>query len=174
MRVYRTFYEAINEMGRDLAEMGLDLGDNACQSELMNYGYMVTEPELVKGESNEIDFFNVEGVEIKPQILRVIRDLREDPASRRHYISTWDPHKGAVSGQGLPNTVGYHIVERDGRIHFTHHMRSCEFGASLKSAIEHAIGIFEHICSETQKARGRYTQFINSLYVYKKDLEGVF
>lgn len=182
MRVFSNFTDAWSEVARDLKEMGLDTGDNACQSELIDYGYMVTEPALAEIGSTKMlggydDFLNfaiAERLDTDKQVYNTIRELRQNSASRRLHISLWDPDKSTGGPQRPSRTLGYSFVERGGRLHITHLMRSCQFGPCFKDDVKVAYWLLQHICGQAQKVPGRYTHFINSLYVYKEDLEGVF
>lgn len=57
----------------------------------------------------------------------VIKQLKVDPGTRQAYLPIFFPEDtGATEGQRVPCTLGYHFIVRDGLLHMTYNMRSCE------------------------------------------------
>lgn len=117
-----------------------------------------------------------ERLAIQQQVYRVIRELKRNPLSRQLYISVWDPNQDAdrIGRRRVPCTLGYHIMERKGRVDITYLMRSCEFGTHFQNDVWLALRLMHFICEQTQKVPGRFSHFINSFHIYKKNVEGVF
>lgn len=57
----------------------------------------------------------------------VVEQLRRDPLTRQAYLPVWFPEDtGATEGQRVPCSLGYHFLQRDGRLHMQYNLRSCE------------------------------------------------
>jgi hypothetical protein len=54
--------------------------------------------------------------------------LSRSPYTRQAYLPVWFPEDtGAVSGERVPCSLGYHFIVRDGRLHVVYYIRSCDF-----------------------------------------------
>lgn len=57
----------------------------------------------------------------------VISLLWKDPLTRQAYLPIFFPEDtGSVRGQRIPCTLGYWFAQRNGYLHITYHMRSCD------------------------------------------------
>lgn len=144
----------------------LELGGNPSDGE--------TDVEELAEKTNDVALFSYtysERLAIRCQVFHIIRELRRNPTSRQLYISIWSPDQDAerIGRRRVPGTLGYHFVERSGRVHLTHLMRSCEFGTHFSNDVWLAIQLLHFICGQTGKTPGRYSHFINSFHVYKKN-----
>lgn len=113
-----------------------------------------------------------ERLAIRQQVFHIIRELRRDQASRQLYISIWDPNQDAerIGSRRVPRTLGYHFVERSGRVHLTHLMRSSEFSTHFSHDIWLATKLLYFVCDKAGKTPGRLAHFINSFHIYKKNV----
>jgi hypothetical protein len=58
----------------------------------------------------------------------VIQLLREHPLTRQAYMPVWFPEDtGAISGQRVPCSIGYHFIQRRGKLDLFYFIRSCDF-----------------------------------------------
>lgn len=58
----------------------------------------------------------------------VVQQLSRSPYTRQAYLPIWFPEDtGAVHRERVPCTLGYHFLIRQGRIHITYYIRSCDF-----------------------------------------------
>lgn len=58
----------------------------------------------------------------------VVRQLKIDPTTRQAYLPIWFPEDtGAVHGERVPCTLGYHFLIRGGHLQITYYIRSCDF-----------------------------------------------
>lgn len=58
----------------------------------------------------------------------VVNHLLGDPLSRQAYLPVWFPEDtGVVHGQRVPCSLGYHWILRNGYLHTTYYIRSCDF-----------------------------------------------
>lgn len=117
-----------------------------------------------------------ERLAIRQQVFRVIRELSRDKASTDCYVSIWDPSQDAqrIGCSGVPRSLGYHFVERAGRVHLTHLLRFSSFGTHFQDDAWLALKLLHFVCGETGKDPGRFSQFINVLSCNKGDIAGVF
>lgn len=58
----------------------------------------------------------------------VVNHLLDDPLSRQAYLPVWFPEDtGVVHGERVPCSLGYHWIQRNGYLHSTYYIRSCDF-----------------------------------------------
>lgn len=58
----------------------------------------------------------------------VVQQLKKGPLTRQAYLPIWFPEDtGAVHGERVPCTLGYHFLIRDGKLTITYYIRSCDF-----------------------------------------------
>jgi hypothetical protein len=58
----------------------------------------------------------------------VVSLLCRSPWTRQAYLPVWFPEDtGAAHGERVPCTLGYHFLLREGRLHCTYFIRSCDF-----------------------------------------------
>lgn len=222
MRSYSTFEEANNEIKRDLAELGTSVHPQTMQDkqiaddpdyetkELLNYTYMVLEPELRHLEPSQpwadeefqerIEFVGPDdghawearpevwtefanrgfsysyGERYQSSLLEIIEELKKHPESRQLFLSVWDP---VVDAQKLgklrvPCSIGYWFVKRDGQLHMTYMERSADFATHFQNDQYLSHRLQRYIAEQVGIDVGRFTHWIGSLHVYKKDVAGVF
>lgn len=60
-------------------------------------------------------------------LIDVVELLTRNPLTRQAYLPIWFPEDtGAVSGQRVPCTLGYHFMIRNGKAEIVYHIRSCD------------------------------------------------
>lgn len=113
---------------------------------------------------------------VNDQVMRVVRELRRNPESRQLYVAMWDPHKDSesIGYRRVPCSLGWHFMLRGGQLHVTYTMRSCDFVTHWQNDVFLTLMLLDFICMKTGHAPGRFSQFINSFHVYKKDVAEVF
>jgi hypothetical protein len=58
----------------------------------------------------------------------VVKQLARSPQTRQAYLPIWFPEDtGAVHGERVPCSLGYHFLIRAGQLHVTYFIRSCDF-----------------------------------------------
>ena len=58
----------------------------------------------------------------------VVSHLLADPLTRQAYLPVWFPEDtGVVHGERVPCSLGYHWIQRNGYLHATYYIRSCDF-----------------------------------------------
>jgi hypothetical protein len=57
----------------------------------------------------------------------LLQHLATQPSTRQAYLPVWFPEDtGAVEGQRVPCTLGYHFMIRDGKLSCRYYLRSCD------------------------------------------------
>jgi thymidylate synthase len=57
----------------------------------------------------------------------VVRQLASKPHTRQAYLPIFFPEDtGAVHGERVPCTLGYHFILRNGELHIVYYIRSCD------------------------------------------------
>jgi thymidylate synthase len=225
MRIYQNFNIAMNEIKRDLAEMGINVHPQTMQDkyvaddpnyatkELQNYVYTVTDAvnyldqlyvtqpwadeEFLErinctlknpgdaykhreGVWNEFlhdgKFAYTYGERIGYNLEKVIKEIKLHPDSRQLYLSIWDRDdvNNLGGGSRVPCSLGYLFQVREGRLHLTYFMRSCDLATHMQNDIYLATKLMDFVAGRTGYQPGNFTHFIGSLHIYKKDIEGVF
>jgi len=110
------------------------------------------------------------------QVRKIIYELRNHPASRQLFVSMWDPHQDIdrIGDRRVPCSLGWHFMLRDGKLHMTYYMRSCDFMTHWHNDCWLALKLLHYVAKAAGVEPGQYCQFINSFHVYEKDVEDVF
>lgn len=106
----------------------------------------------------------------------IISRIKEDPTSRQLYLSVWDRSSDIqrLGHRRVPCSLGYHFMIRDGQLHLTYSMRSCDFATHYPNDIALATMMQRYVADETGYEVGSFTHFINSFHVYQRDVADVF
>jgi len=109
------------------------------------------------------------------QVEQVISALRKDPMSRQAYVAMWTPEDSLNLGyRRVPCSLGWHFLHRNGALHMTYFMRSCEFSTHFQNDIYLAMRLQEHIAKGAGMERGHFAHFMSSFHCYKRNLKGAF
>lgn len=110
------------------------------------------------------------------QIINVIRQLKDDPDTRRAYVGMWDPgHDCGNPGKDLPCNVGIHfMVNLDGKLDMTVFNRSNDaiWGAYGANAV-HMSMLQEYVATNVGLPLGIYNQVSDNYHAYLKTFEPV-
>lgn len=112
----------------------------------------------------------------------VVDQLRRDPYTRQAYLPVWFPEDtGAVCGQRVPCTLGYHFLFRNGSLDVTYHIRSCDFRRHFADDVYLAARLAQYVKGRMSDvleeaygsaARvGKLIMHIGSFHVFSGDLE---
>ena len=113
---------------------------------------------------------------INQQVLRIIRELRNNPNSRQLYVSLWDPHHDAerLGKRRVPCSLGWHFMFRNELLHVTYFMRSCDFVTHFHNDCWLTLKLLHYVADCADMKPGRFSHFINSFHVYEKDVKNVY
>jgi hypothetical protein len=71
------------------------------------------------------------------------------PMTRQAYLPVWFPEDtGAVDGQRVPCTLGYHFMQRRGFLSCRYYIRSCDFYRHLSNDVFFAAALMNWICQQ--------------------------
>jgi thymidylate synthase len=86
-------------------------------------------PKVANKSAAFADIFPHDGIRYKYGDLNdVVDHLLGDPLSRQAYLPVWFPEDtGVVHKERVPCTLGYHFLQRNGHLHTTYYIRSCDF-----------------------------------------------
>lgn len=111
----------------------------------------------------------------------VVNLMVKDPLTRQAYLPLWFPEDtGAVHGERVPCTLGYHFIARDGLLHIVYYIRSCDFIRHFRNDIYFTARLLRWVWQELRKIDpttwndvrlGHLTMHITSLHIFARDLE---
>lgn len=111
----------------------------------------------------------------------VINLLVKSPLTRQAYLPVWFPEDtGAVEGQRVPCTLGYHFMQRGGRLSVRYYLRSCDIYRHLSNDVYLAALLLAHVSYQvTERSRqtttpmhfrpGGMNIYISSLHAFVGD-----
>jgi thymidylate synthase len=87
----------------------------------------------------------------------VVDLLVRSPLTRQAFLPVWFPEDtGAVDGQRVPCTLGYHFMQREGRLSCRYYLRSCDLYRHLSNDVYFAARLTEWVADKVwQKTRDR-------------------
>lgn len=117
----------------------------------------------------------------------VVSLLAKHPYTRQAYLPVWFPEDtGAVHGERVPCSLGYHWLLRDGRLHVNYFIRSCDFLRYLRDDIYLTCRLTQWLVEQLRNKvlvedeesqpfwdgvePGDLTMLIGSLHIFEGDL----
>lgn len=107
-------------------------------------------------------------------LLDVLNLLDKDPGTRQAYLPVWFPEDtGAVEGQRVPCTLGYHFLQRDDKLHCTYFIRSCDFVRHFQDDLYMAGRLVQWVSEQLGIAvvPGELVMHMDSLHVFQGDID---
>jgi thymidylate synthase len=106
---------------------------------------------------------------------KLIDELLRHPHSRQLWLPVWwtidEDRRG---DRRVPCSLGYWFVQRDGALHETYTMRSCDFYTHYSNDVALATMLLHYVAKQTGWKVGTFTHFVGSLHVYARDVKHVF
>jgi thymidylate synthase len=112
-------------------------------------------------------------------LLDVVAHLAAHPLSRQAYLPIWFPEDtGVVHGERVPCTLGYHFIMRDGFLHTTYYIRSCDIVRHFQDDIYLAVRLKLWLLNQLRERSpvwkkvmpGFLLMHIGSLHAFKNDV----
>lgn len=111
----------------------------------------------------------------------VVSLLAKHSGTRQAYLPVWFPEDtGAVHGERVPCSLGYHWLLRDGKLHCNYFIRSCDFLRYLRDDMYLTCRLTQWVANQLNREEydhlpdpvvpGDLTMFIGSLHVFEGDL----
>lgn len=107
--------------------------------------------------------------------------LARSPLTRQAYLPIWFPEDtGATEGQRVPCTLGYHFMQRGGKLSMRYYLRSCDIYRHLSNDVYFAARLLDWMCDKVWELtensrtpvhfrRGSLTMHISSLHAFVGD-----
>jgi hypothetical protein len=88
--------------------------------------------------------------------------LSRSPYTRQAYLPVWFPEDtGAVSGERVPCSLGYHFIVRDGRLHVVYYIRSCDFFRHFRDDVYLTCRLAQWVLHKLQEEMGQDHDWAN-------------
>lgn len=101
----------------------------------------------------------------------VVTQLQKDPLTRQAYLPVWFPEDtGAVHGERVPCTLGYHFIIRNGALNCIYYIRSCDFMRHFRDDVYMAWRLTQWIAEQVGVGTGKLTMHITSFHIFEGDL----
>lgn len=101
----------------------------------------------------------------------VISMLRKNGNTRQAYLPVWFPEDtGAVHGERVPCSLGYHFLIREGRLSCRYFLRSCDFVRHFNDDMYMTARLMQFVASEIPGVTpGKLMVVISSLHIMRGD-----
>jgi hypothetical protein len=130
---------------------------------------------------NNVTRYNMQGIRYPYGDLDdVVSLLAREPYTRQAYLPVWFPEDtGAVHGERVPCTLGYHFLLREGRLHTFYPIRSCDLLRHFRNDVYMAVRLTQWVIDQLNTGAyapwvgvtpGTLTMHIVSLHVFEADL----
>jgi hypothetical protein len=106
----------------------------------------------------------------------VVIQLIQNPLTRQAYLPVFFPEDtGAVHGERIPCTLGYHFIVRNNKLNVIYYLRSCDFVRYLRDDVYMAGRLGQWVWSKIRTTHpaldvGKLLVHITSLHVMNGDL----
>ena len=111
------------------------------------------------------------------QLSYIINELSLHPNTRQAVMTMYDRHQDMLNWGGrdrVPCSLTYHFLLRRNLLHLIYNQRSCDFKKFFSADVYCTLQLLEYVAKELNVKIGSFTHIINSLHVFKQDVEGVF
>jgi len=100
----------------------------------------------------------------------MINLLVNDPLTRQAYLPVWFPEDtGAVHGERVPCSLGYHFLIRNDSLHCSYTMRSCDFIRHWADDMYMTGRLMQHVAEYVGVSVGSLICQISSLHIFEGD-----
>lgn len=102
----------------------------------------------------------------------VVDQLNESPLTRQAYLPVWFPEDtGAVQGQRVPCSLGYHFLIREGLLHCAYYIRSCDVLRHFRNDVYLTARLMQWVSSQLEDVQvGELHMYISSLHCFLGDI----
>lgn len=102
----------------------------------------------------------------------VVARLAKNPLTRQAFLPIWFPEDtGAPEGERVPCTLGYLFMIRNGKLHVTYYIRSCDFMRHWRDDVYMAVRLAQEVRDRLSIGveLGELTMHIGSFHVFEGD-----
>lgn len=112
--------------------------------------------------------------------------LIEQPLCRQAYLPIWFPEDlcAAVEHARVPCSLGYHFIVRNGKLHCTYYLRSCDYARHFRDDVYLTIRLLLWVLEQCQLGDQNYvwdeispgtlTVHITSFHLFKGDYDALY
>lgn len=105
----------------------------------------------------------------------VVQQLMDSPMTRQAYLPVWFPEDtGAVHGERVPCSLGYHFLIREGRLNVTYFIRSVDFLRHFSDDVYMAVRLGQWVKDKLDSGwnfrMGNLTMHMVSLHIFGADM----
>ena len=113
----------------------------------------------------------------------VVELLAREPHTRQAYLPIWFPEDtGAVEGQRVPCTLGYHWIMRNGYLHVYYPIRSCDFYRHFRDDLYLTVRLTLWLLDQLRQRDkswqsvkpGMFSMWIGSFHLFINDYRKLF
>jgi thymidylate synthase len=103
----------------------------------------------------------------------IIERIKNDRSGRQSYFSVWEPNDHANDSERKPCTLGYWFLVRDGKLHLTYHIRSCDIRRHFRNDLYMTIRLAQWVRDQVDKDMklGIFSIWIGSLHCWEMEKE---
>lgn len=97
--------------------------------------------------------------------------LKEDSGTRQAFFGIWHPQDQSNDGVRLPCTIGYHVLIRNGKLHMTYLIRSCDIFRHFKNDIYMTVRLAQYVRDQVDPnlQMGELSMWIGSLHCFNSE-----
>lgn len=101
----------------------------------------------------------------------VVKLLRKNGNTRQAYLPVWFPEDtGAVHGERVPCSLGYHFLIREGKLSLRYYLRSCDFVRHFNDDMYMTARLLQWVSAALPGVvPGKVVAYISSLHIMKGD-----
>lgn len=104
----------------------------------------------------------------------VVALLKSSLHTRQAYVPIWFPEDtGAVDGQRVPCTLGYHLMVRNGGLKIVYYIRSCDFFRHFNDDVYMAGRLAQWVGERIGVPATRLVMHISSMHIFEPERERV-
>lgn len=145
------------------------------QAHILDEKFSHTYPERIWPKFAGSGFASMEGIRYPYGDLHDVVDLlRKSPHTRQAYLPIWFPEDtGAVAGQRVPCTLGYHFLLRNGKLKVVYYIRSCDFFRHFNDDVYLACRLDQWVAQSIGAVPGNLIMHISSMHIFSVERERV-
>ena len=106
----------------------------------------------------------------------VINQLRRDSWTRQAFLPIWFPEDtGAVEGQRVPCSIGYHFIRNGANLDVNYFLRSCDLTRHFHNDVYFTMRLAQYVSEQVRPEGsvypllGNMTMFISNLHMFRGD-----
>jgi len=100
----------------------------------------------------------------------LVKLLKDRPYTRQAYLPVWFPEDtGAMHGERVPCSLGYHFMRRGDKLKVVYYMRSCDWFRYFRDDMYLTARLLQWVSERTSTVPGRMVVHISSLHIFAQE-----